>query len=80
MRTHRFRRGDLIAYRLKDWFGYQIYIGEVTHYLKNGWVGLTLTSGTWVAIPEHIPVKLNTVWKDTLKPVQEQSHAEHRSS
>jgi hypothetical protein len=70
----RFKIGEYIAYRMRDIHGTYTIVGTVTGYLrgkKADWVTLTTQdSGITEAIPQYIPVRVPTVWADSLKPAE----------
>lgn len=62
-----FKCGDIVAYRTKDWHGYQYIFAEVTQdeagvdiYLK------TIPNDVCLRIPAHVLTKVKTVWQDTM--------------
>lgn len=67
-----FKHGDIVAYRTKDWHGYQYIFAEVTQdeagvdiYLK------TIPNDVCLRIPAHVLTKVKTVWQDSMKLVAE---------
>jgi hypothetical protein len=65
-----FNTGDRIGYCLRDFHGVTMIAGTVTGYgrgTKTDWVILDV-NGTSIMIPQHVPVKLPTVWADSLNP------------
>jgi hypothetical protein len=65
-----FKAGDIVAYRTKDWHGYQYIFAEVTRDQTDGDVSLkTIPNDVGLLIPAHVLTKVETVWQDTMKPV-----------
>ena len=71
--------GDIVAYRTKDFYGYQYIFATVEYIDKHGAHLTTLctesgTSGTSLLIPPHVLTVIKTVWQDSMKEVKENSH------
>jgi hypothetical protein len=72
-----FKRGDIVAYRTKDWHGYQYIFAEVTHdqaLTLNTEANVclkTIPNDVGLLIPAHVLTKVKTVWQDTMKLVSD---------
>lgn len=66
-----FKRGDLVAYAAKDWYGMQYIFAEVTlDQIGSSRVHLrTIPNDVALAIEPHVLTKVKTVWQDTMKLV-----------
>ncbi len=65
-----FNKGDIVAYRTKDFHGYQYIFAEVRADSNGKEVGLTtIPAGVSLIIPANVLTKVKTVWQDTMKVV-----------
>ena len=63
--------GDPVAYRTKDFIGYQWIMAEVQRVHKDGQVSIrTYPANVVLLIPVGTLTKIKTVWADTHKEVK----------
>lgn len=65
-----FKKGDLVAYATKDWYGMRYIFATVSSDTTTGDVPLrTVESDVAICIPYHVLTKVKTVWADSMKLV-----------